>query len=106
MDISEIIKDRIYLSGIFYSDSDLKRKGIKTIINVSRSDIKPPKGVSYFQLPLDDSIWERRLIEVAKNVYNIIEMTKGHPILIHCEAGISRAPSVIIYYLMKKLGNN
>jgi protein-tyrosine phosphatase len=100
--ISEIIKDKLYLSGIFYGGKDMVDKGIKTVINVSRFDHNP-YGKVYKFYPLMDVSYEVRLIAVAKKSMRVIEESKG-PVLVHCVAGVSRAPSVVIYYLMQKYG--
>lgn len=100
-DISEIIKGKLYVSGLFYSIIDLKKLGIKTIINVSNYDYKGYDDIKYYFIPFDDSYEEKNMLKVAKMSYDIIKKAKG-PVLVHCYAGMSRSISVVIYYLMKE----
>lgn len=65
-------------------------------------------NISVYQWKVDDET-KVDIIKVAKRIHKIIEKTRNHnkghsgdqAILVHCDAGISRSVSCIIYHLMK-----
>lgn len=104
------ICDHIYLSNLSDALNQrlIKYHDIKTVFRLAdenHSDATSPynDSIQYFYIPFDDTHASKyKLLAVCSEAYNIINSnTKGN-VLIHCNIGRSRSPSVIIYYLMRQ----
>jgi protein-tyrosine phosphatase len=99
------ILDNIYI-GTYktsMSKTTLNNNNIKSILCVG-NDMQNifANEYNYMKLEIEDRIDENILFNF-EGVYSFIEesLTKGG-ILIHCRGGISRSPTIILAYLMKK----
>uniref|UniRef100_A0AAY4DU45 Dual specificity protein phosphatase n=1 Tax=Denticeps clupeoides TaxID=299321 RepID=A0AAY4DU45_9TELE len=75
---------------------------ITALLNVSRRDARPPKGqYDYKWIPVEDS-HTANISSHFQEAIDFIDRVKGEggKILVHCEAGISRSPTICIAYLM------
>nr|QBK88409.1 MAG: dual specificity phosphatase [Mimivirus LCMiAC01] len=108
--ISEIVKNKIYISDLSCArDMDLlKKHNIKEILCL----IKNPKhnidkykenDIIFHSVKMADSV-DTELSEYFEYTNKIIDdaIKKKYSILVHCFAGISRAPSIVIGYLISK----
>lgn len=77
---------------------------IKRIVQVM-GDFEPKfkKIFQYKILPIDDTS-EVNIKQYFNDTYNFIEdgLSSGEAVFVHCVMGISRSPTIIISYLMKK----
>lgn len=80
----------------------MRESGIKYVLNVAKEvDYKYPiPDVTVLKIPLNDG--EEIPMESIKQAINFIgtSIIKGK-ILVHCSAGMSRSPSIIIAYLIR-----
>ena len=84
----------------------LKEKGIKTIINVSNTipnHFENDADFQYHRLPCDDSKIQS-IVEHFEKTFELIEhnLKNNRAILIHCQGGVSRSPSFVIGFFMKR----
>ncbi|KAL7834004.1 hypothetical protein AOLI_G00289640 [Acnodon oligacanthus] len=80
--------------------SDLR---ITALLNVSRRDSRPSKGQHRYKwIPVEDS-HTADISSHFQEAINFIDEVKqeGGKVLVHCEAGISRSPTICMAYLMK-----
>jgi len=110
-EISEIIKDSLYLSGCSpVTNDNLESLGITAIV-CALSENEERRMMNDRQLPGDIKKMYVRLIDAdfsdisvhfetaARFIHEEIE--NGRKVLVHCAAGISRSSSLIMAYLMK-----
>ncbi|XP_059425727.1 dual specificity protein phosphatase 5-like [Carassius carassius] len=80
--------------------SDLR---ITALLNVSRRDSRPAKGqYDYKWIPVEDS----HMADISSHFQEAIDFiervkAEGGKVLVHCEAGISRSPTICMAYIMK-----
>ncbi|XP_046872994.1 dual specificity protein phosphatase 5 [Hypomesus transpacificus] len=80
--------------------SDLR---ITALLNVSRRDLRPAKGhYDYKWIPVEDS----HTADISSHFQEAIEFIdrvkmSGGKVLVHCEAGISRSPTICMAYIMR-----
>lgn len=80
--------------------SDLR---ITALLNVSRRDQRPSKGqYDYKWIPVEDS----NTADISSHFHEAIEFIdrvkqSGGKVLVHCEAGISRSPTICMAYIMR-----
>ena len=62
-------------------------------------------NIIYYRIPIGDTIKEnidQYFEQTYQFINNALKHNKDTRILIHCQHGISRSPSILISYLMKK----
>jgi protein-tyrosine phosphatase len=100
------IVDNIYISD-FHSASLVGQAfpTLYVIINVSKEDHNRTKLhplTTYHFLPIEDSSSQELISSCAFPVYQIMKQIPATTnILVHCQAGISRSVSCVLFYLMK-----
>ena len=84
--------------------STLHQLGIGYVLNVTS---KPPSyqmepGITYKQLVADDNGLQN-LRQFFEEAFEFIDLAKANNsgVLVHCQAGISRSPTIAVAYLMK-----
>lgn len=87
----------------------LKEKGIETVFNCSKDIPFHPLIRRRYRVPVDDNLQaeEIRNLELwsFEIVYKMIqEYKEGHPILVHCAAGMQRSPAVVALFLIATAG--
>ena len=95
------ILERLYLGGAGDADdlADSNPLGITAVVNVNTQPNKSKRaGIQYVHFPLDESetIPPRTFVPVIAALSQLIRTGK---VLVHCEAGSSRAPVVAALYL-------
>ena len=103
------IEPNLFMSG-YHSASDisiLKEFNISHIINLTSQHCANLNTfhVTYSNFKLSDNS-NFSLIPYFDTITNLIQekINEGQKVLIHCKMGVSRAPSLIIAYLIKKKG--
>lgn len=108
-DPAEIVPLLFLGSRIAASNKDLLvSKGIKYIVNAAveiPNYFDEENQFTYYRLDLDDDV-EVTVASHLEGVVNFINkaMSENVGVLVHCQAGISRSATFIIYYLMKVKG--
>lgn len=98
--ISEILPNRLYLSGVF----PLTRKNLRKFTLIVNATVEVDYDFDFIRVPLRDQEGEKidpRILDVIRD-----EIMRGGKVLVHCYAGVSRAPTIVILYLMKYHGYN
>lgn len=85
------------------SEPQLRENNIKYILNVTPVNVKSIPGITYLQIPMDDSP-KQNIIKHLKQIINFLKSVGNENVLIHCQAGRSRSGSVLIAYLMYLTG--
>ncbi|XP_066510011.1 dual specificity protein phosphatase 5-like [Hoplias malabaricus] len=76
---------------------------ITALLNVSRRDSRPAKGQHRYKwIPVEDS----HTADISSHFQEAIDFIdevkqEGGKVLVHCEAGISRSPTICMAYLMR-----
>ena len=83
----------------------LKELNITRVINVTQDipNYHEDKGIKYLRIPIQDSC-ETQISDYFDLTHEFIEeaLKNNENILVHCYAGISRSPTIVMSYLMKK----
>ena len=98
--INHII-DNLYASSkeIAEDINILEQNNITTIISLNNQSFEYPLTMSHYRFDTEDNP-NFNIKEYYDLIYNII--IKSNNVLVHCDAGVSRTGSIIIYYLMTK----
>lgn len=99
------IADGLYLSSL-HSAFDiklLKKEGITHIINASDVENIAPNDFTYYRVKIDD-VPTANIQQYFADTSQFIEnaLNNGGKVLVHCMAGVSRSPTIIIAYLVQK----
>ncbi len=82
----------------------LKRLGIDHVLNVTSTKpvYKTSQDIVYKQLHVADNGYQN-LRQYFEEAFEFIELAKarGGAVLIHCQAGVSRSPTIAVAYLIK-----
>lgn len=102
--ISNVYNNLLFLGSSFATRYDtIVKRNIKHIISIGCLPQKIP-GCTYYHFEVDDANDEKSvctLFEVIMpQIHTIINdcINKGEPILVHCQAGMSRSASIVIMW--------
>ncbi|KAF6204905.1 hypothetical protein GE061_019070 [Apolygus lucorum] len=90
-------------------DADVLRgRGVSHVLNVTLTPTPAPSdasGVTYRQLPASDST-QQNIKQYFEEAFSFIEEARKNngSVLVHCQAGVSRSPTIAIAYIMKHRG--
>ncbi|KAK1757072.1 protein-tyrosine phosphatase-like protein [Echria macrotheca] len=102
-----ILPDLLYLGPVSATANTafLERQGITHILSVGRGPASHIPGITYARLTLTDheSSSIKHCTNKACELIDAVLNSNGR-VLVHCVAGISRSPTMIAAYLMKRLG--
>lgn len=84
----------------------LRGLGVSKVLNVTLQAAGPePQGIAYRQLPASDS-GQQNIKQYFEEAFSFIEEARktNCAVLVHCQAGVSRSPTIAIAYIMKHRG--
>ncbi|XP_034043929.1 dual specificity protein phosphatase 5 [Thalassophryne amazonica] len=95
----------LYLGSAYHASRQdyLSDLHITALLNVSRRDLQPGKGqYNYKWIPVEDS----HMADISSHFQEAIDFIddvkqSGGKVLVHCEAGISRSPTICMAYIMR-----
>ncbi|KAM8878231.1 dual specificity protein phosphatase 5 [Spinachia spinachia] len=95
----------LYLGSAYHASRQdyLSDLHITALLNVSRRDLQPAKGhYDYKWIPVEDS----HMADISSHFQEAIDFIdnvkqSGGKVLVHCEAGISRSPTICMAYIMR-----
>ncbi|XP_037621213.1 dual specificity protein phosphatase 5 [Sebastes umbrosus] len=95
----------LYLGSAYHASRQdyLSDLHITALLNVSRRDQQPAKGhYDYKWIPVEDS----HMADISSHFQEAIDFIdhvkqSGGKVLVHCEAGISRSPTICMAYIMR-----
>eukprot|EP01102_Stenamoeba_stenopodia_P019071 TRINITY_DN7098_c0_g1_i2.p1 TRINITY_DN7098_c0_g1~~TRINITY_DN7098_c0_g1_i2.p1 ORF type:complete len:213 (+),score=65.02 TRINITY_DN7098_c0_g1_i2:41-640(+) len=110
-DEPSMILDHLYLGGNVAARDEtlLERLKIKNVVNLASHPMYPVTYDSTFKV-LSVAARDQEDYPIIpmhfESIYDFIEdkFSKGQKILVHCQYGASRSPTIVICYLMKKYG--
>jgi protein tyrosine/serine phosphatase len=98
---------RLWLGNIRAAQDEhfLKEKGIETVFNCTKDLPFSPYIRRRYRVPVDDNLKAEEIRNLELWSYEIIyklntEYKEGHPILVHCAAGMQRSPAVVAMFLI------
>lgn len=101
--VSQVL-DNLFLCGHDdFHTGKLRKYGITLVINMTRDlSNKPAPGVRFQRFATDDISNEniKRFFHRATDAIHA-EIQRGGKVLVHCLAGVSRSPTIILAYLIK-----
>jgi atypical dual specificity phosphatase len=102
-----VLPDLLYLGPVSATGNAafLERQGITHILSIGKSPASRIEGITYERLSLTDEE-DSPINDVAEKACDIIDAAaaaKGK-VLVHCSAAISRSPTIVAAYLMKRRG--
>jgi protein-tyrosine phosphatase len=98
------ILDNIYLGNITAGTSHeiLKNNKITAIVNLSNQKNNYPENTQSIDIMIDD-IYHIDITPYLDDTYDFINKNnKNGNVLVHCQGGISRSTTIVIYYIMRK----
>ncbi|XP_078134846.1 dual specificity protein phosphatase 5 [Sander vitreus] len=95
----------LYLGSAYHASRQdyLSDLHITALLNVSRRDLQPAKGhYDYKWIPVEDN----NMADISSHFQEAIDFIdhvkqSGGKVLVHCEAGISRSPTICLAYIMR-----
>lgn len=88
-----------------------QEKGIYSIFNATKTLPFPETAKFTHRIPVDDNLAPTEIANMEKfapeALFKMIrEMKAGHPILVHCHAGMQRSAALVAMYLIANRGLN
>jgi protein tyrosine phosphatase len=101
----------LWVGGRNVTDDFLFDKNISTVISLCHIDRKLPSHIKHYRIDIKDSSDfdnQYRMIRLIPGLLSIIHLSRlsGHNVLVHCRAGMQRAPTVVAMYLHKYYYND
>ena len=107
MENAHEIIPKLWLGNIHAATNEqfLREKGIETVFNCTKDLPFHPSVRRRYRIPVDDNLQREEIRNLELWSYEIVyklnnEYREGHPILVHCAAGMQRSPAVIAMFLI------
>lgn len=89
------------------SEKFIRDNNIQVIINCTKDVPMKFSGITYFQIPIDDSLKEEDIDKMTRILPIVVEFIKRSVetkknILVHCYQGAQRSAGVVTAYIMNK----
>ena len=86
--------------------SEIEKAGVSLVVSVGGGCLQLPGGVEHVRLHVRDDNQDS-LLQHLHDVVKLIEqhVTDGDGVLVHCQAGVSRSPAVVMGYLIRYRGS-
>ena len=104
---ADLILPRLWLGNAKAAlDEDfLRQKGIQVVFNCTKDLPFHPSMKRRYRVPVDDNLEREEIRNMEHWSFEILykllnEYKDGRTILVHCAAGMSRSPTLVIAYLM------
>jgi len=99
---------RLYIGSAAATRSDhVSKYEYGAVISLFKPDHELPDHVAHYYLPIEDEEhMTHQMQQLGHYLIPLIHhyLTNGHNVLIHCRAGMQRAPTIGVYYLMQTEG--
>jgi protein tyrosine phosphatase len=85
----------------------IKNKDIKVVVSMTM--VPPLKNVSHYRFVIPDRpSYNPQMQQMLPTIIALIDshLNAGQNVLVHCHAGMQRAPTVVAHYLQKYEGHN
>lgn len=105
MDMDQVTEN-LWLGGLasVADVENLKKNNIHSVLSVMRGMVVVQATFTHKQIEIDDVEEEDILNHLIACISFIeAELDKGHGVLVHCQAGMSRSPAIVAAYLMYSL---
>lgn len=85
--------------------ASLRHRGVSSIVCcIGKGNYEIP-NFNYLTFKLDDNGHNANMLELFEVTFNFLETARNKGgVFVHCNAGMSRSPTIVIAYLMKKYG--
>jgi hypothetical protein len=103
--ISEIVKDKIYLSGVYSAANvpNIMKLGIDIIVSIMHTEPfknkKEYEGINCVFYPADDED-DQNISQYFDQFNTLVRENPNKKILVHCHCGVSRSVSLTASYLI------
>lgn len=94
----------LYISDMYLAQDrkEITSRNIKSIVNVTEDAPTPFEDISYLRIPIKDNVTVK-ISDFFDVTYAFIDEGLKHGnVLVHCGHGISRAPTIVAAYLIRK----
>ena len=106
-ELNDKINEKIYLGCIYGAQQTdyLKFIGVYNILSVCDCNLEKSAGFNYLLFKIEDELGEN-ILKYFKTAIEFIDSCDK--VYVHCMAGVSRSPTIVIAYLMwkNKIGYN
>lgn len=101
--ISCIIPDRLFLGTRAAAESEevLKQYGIQSVLSLTTDEVDVPSFIKERKWVCIEDYGTERVSDHFESCFEFIDNSTA-PVLVHCEAGMSRSATIVIAYMMSK----
>ena len=98
------VTDNLFLSdkNTLKDISEVDKHGVSLVVSVAGGRLQLPAGVEHVKLHVKDDNKDsllHQLDEVVQLIHH--HVSRGDKVVVHCQAGLSRSPAVIMAYLVR-----
>ncbi|EIW84705.1 hypothetical protein CONPUDRAFT_97040 [Coniophora puteana RWD-64-598 SS2] len=102
MDADEVIPG-LWIGGLesLKDIEGLRKRNVRSVVSAMRGKVTINATLNNHQISIDDTVDEDILVHFLPSISFIqTELDKGHGVLVHCQAGVSRSATIVAAYLM------